>query len=214
MQGLIYNSQLPPLRINEYGRNLQRFVNHIIEMPDRENRTKNAQALVLSVLQMNQELKEVENGEQIVWNYLHLISEFKLDVDSPYPIPKSATHISKPERMEYPTSRIKYRYYGKNLQKFVKNASSIENTDIKTKYVDILGSFMKNSGKNWNDEMMSDAQIVEHLKVLSQGKINLSVDEINTDMEIKQRNTSSYTNNNKKRGRKNNNNKFRNKRKR
>jgi hypothetical protein len=200
MQGLTYNSQLPPLRINEYGRNLQRFVNHIIDLKTKEERTKACQAMVISVMQMNPNLKEVENGEQIVWNYLHLISEFKLDVDSPYPLPKTASHLSKPPMLDYPTSRIKYRYYGKNLQKLVKNSTEISSPENKQKYIDVLGSFMKNSGKNWNNEEMSDKQIVEHLKVLSQGKLNLSVDEIDTGMEIKQRNTSGF----KKKGKRNN----------
>lgn len=208
MQGLTYNSQLPPLRINEYGRNLQRFVNHIIGLPTKEQRTKACQALVISVLQMNPGLKEVDNGEQIVWNYLHLISEFKLDVDCPYPKPQSATHISKPRKLEYPISRIKYRYYGKNLQNFIRNAVDIESEELKQKYIDVLGSFMKNSGKNWNEEEMSDNQIVEHIRNLSKGKLDLKTDEINTDMEIKQRNTSGFKKRNKR------NHKHRNKRRR
>lgn len=200
MQGLTYNSQLPPLRINEYGRNLQRFVNHIIEYKTKEERTKASEALVISVMQMNPNLKEVENGEQIVWNYLHLISEFRLDVDSPYPLPQSASHLSKPPKLEYPTSRIKYRYYGKNLQKLVSNSVEMDNPEFRQKYIDVLGSFMKHSGKNWNDEEMSDKQIVEHLKVLSNGELDLKIDEIDTGMEIKQRNTTGF----KKKGKRNN----------
>jgi len=213
MKGLEYNSQLPPLRINEYGRNLQRFVDRIVQVEDKEKRTQLAEAMVISVLQINPELKEIENGDQIVWNYLHVISDYKLDVDSPYEITKTVTHQSKPQPLEYPISRIRYRYYGKNLQKLVDNVEHIENEEQKKNYIDMLGSFMKNSGKNWNDEAVSDTQIVAHLKVLSQGKIALTEDEINADIELRQRNTNT---NFKKKGKRNHNNsnKYKNKRRR
>ena len=201
MKGLEYNSQLPPLKINEYGRNLQRFVSCIIKEEDKSKRTALAEALVTSVLQINPHLKEVDNGDEIVWNCLHTISDFKLDVDSPYPKPEPLAEQPKPKRLTYPISRIKYRYYGKNLQKLVDNVEQIETIEFKKPYLDMLGSFMKNSGKNWNDEDMTDKQIVEHLKILSQGKIIVSAEEINADIELRQRTTNTY----KKKGKRNNN---------
>ncbi len=203
MKGLEYNSQRPPLLINEYGRNLQRFVEHIMKVEDRIKRTRLAESLVISVLQINPELKEIENGDQIVWSYLHAISNFKLDVDCPYEVIDTVTHQSKPQPLTYPTSRIRFRYYGKNLQRLVDNVQNIEDEDQKKNYIDMLGSFMKNSGKNWNDDAVSDTQIVEHLKVLSQGKISLTEDEINADIELRQRNVNAPF---KKKGKRNHNN--------
>lgn len=189
MKGLEYSSQMPPIKINEYGRSLQKFVSHILGESDKLKRTALAEALVASVLQINPHLKEVDNGDQIVWNYLHLISEFKLDVNSPYPKPETLAKPTKPQQLTYPISRIKYRYYGKNLQKLVDNVDHIDSEKYKKPYLDMLGSFMKNSGKNWNDEDITDKQIVDHLKILSQGKINISAEEINADIELRQRTT-------------------------
>jgi len=187
MKGLDYNTQLPPLVINEYGRILQNFLNHILTIPDREKRTQQTKALVQSAISLNPQLKELEDCEHIVWDYLHIMADYQLDVDSPYPIPSPETKLSKPLKVDYTTSNIRFRYYGANLQNLIDNVKNISNEEHKKHYLDMIGSFMKNSGKNWNDENITTKQILLHLKTLSKGALDLKEDEINTDLELLQR---------------------------
>lgn len=187
MKGLFYNTQLPPLVINEYGRILQNFVNHILTIPDKEKRTEQTKALVQSAISLNPQLKELEDCEHIVWDYLHIMADYKLDVDSPYPIPNPETKLSKPLKVDYTSSNIKFRYYGANLQNLIDNVENVTDNEHKQEYLDMIGSFMKNSGKNWNDDNITTKQILLHIKTLSKGKIDLKEDEINTDLELLQR---------------------------
>ncbi len=207
MQSIDYNTQLPPILINEYGRILQNFVNHLLAIPSKEDRTKQAKALVISVISLNPQLKELDECEQVVWDYLHIISDYKLDVDGPYPPPDPEIKLSKPQMLDYPNAGIKFRYYGGNLQNMIDNYLKLENTEFKQQYLDMIGSFMKNSGKNWNDENITTAQIVAHLKTLSKGAIDITEDQINADIELRQRSLNVPNNHFKNKNKNKNNNK-------
>ncbi len=192
MHHIDYNTQQPHIIINEFGRNIQGFIQHILEDPDKQKRTRKAYCLVAAMISLNPQLKELEDCENIVWDYIHIIADYKLDVDTPYPKPDPALKMNKPAPLSYPTQSIKYRYYGANLQMMIDKVADIENPEFKQMYLDMLGSFMKNSGKNWNDEAITTEQIVAHLNTLSNGKINISVDDINADIELRQRTSNNF----------------------
>ena len=108
--------------------------------------------------------------------------KFQLDVDSPYPIPTAETLTSKPDALNYPQNRIRFRFYGKNVELMITKATEMEDGPVKTAYINMIGTFMKNACRNWNDEMLGDEQILSHLEMLSGGQIKLLQSE---DVEFK-----------------------------
>jgi hypothetical protein len=95
-----YNSNRPNLVIPEYGRNIQRMVDHAITIEDKEERNKCVRAILSVMGQLVPYLRDIEDYNHKLWDHLHIISNFQLDVDSPYPKPDPENLVSKPERYE------------------------------------------------------------------------------------------------------------------
>jgi hypothetical protein len=102
------------------------------------------------------------------------MSDFKLDVDSPYPMPSAESIKSKPDPLGYPQSKIRFRFYGKIVPKIIERVAEFEEGPMRTAYINAIGSFMKMSSKAWNLEMLNDDEVMAHLENLSQGKISIS----------------------------------------
>lgn len=202
-----YNTELEELKISEYGRNVQEYIKLICSIEDKEKRTELANGLVSIISYMNPELKQQEGYEQIIWDHLHIISDLKLDVDSPYPVPSLSEVFAKPDPLGYETNRIRFRFYGRNLQLMVDKAVEMEEGEDRTSFINVIASFMFNSSKNWNDENLSNAGIAEHILTLSKGKLKVEPEELNiTEEKSFKRNTGSSSRRNNTRGRSNNRN--------
>lgn len=168
-----YNSSRPHLIIPEYGRNIQKMIDHAVGVEDREERNKVARAIVTVMGQLNPHLRDVTDFKHKLWDHLFFISDFKLDVDSPYPIPSAETMYRKPNRVPYPSNQIKYKHYGKMVEVMVDKAKQMEDGDMKDAFVETLANFMKMAYVNWNRDSVSDELIVEQLRILSGGKLTL-----------------------------------------
>ena len=114
-----YNTQLPHLEIPEYGRNIQVMIDHCITIEDRDERNKCARAIIQIMGQLNPHLRDIADFTHKLWDHLFLISKFKLDVDSPYPRPSAETFTTKPLVVPYPASKIKYKHYGKTIERII-----------------------------------------------------------------------------------------------
>ncbi|MEI6509309.1 MAG: DUF4290 domain-containing protein [Bacteroidota bacterium] len=172
-ESLEYNTERNHMNISEYGRNIQKMVEYAVAEADREKRNRLAQALIALMGNLNPHLRDVVDYKHKLWDHLFIISDFKLDVDSPYPIPTPETIFSKPETVGYTQQKIKFRFYGKNVELMIQKAIEMEDGPVKVAYINMIGSFMKNACRNWNDEMLEDDQILTHLEMLSGGKIKL-----------------------------------------
>ncbi len=203
-----YNTQSKKLIISEYGRSFQNMVEHVLSIADRDKRLKMAEALISVMEILNPSVKEQSDYKQKLWDHLYIISEFKLDVDGPYPAPEQTKIHQKPEKVEYPTLPIKFRFYGRNLQFMVNKATSIENPELKAEFLNLLASFMTNSSRNWNNENLSNQQLAEHLEALSQNKLKVNPEELEITLEQRKKKFYKHNNNNN-----NNNGKFHNKKK-
>jgi hypothetical protein len=179
---LEYNTERNHLNISEYGRNIQKMVEYAMRENDREKRNRLAQALIALMGNLNPHLRDIADYKHKLWDHLFVISDFKLDVDSPYPIPTSETITKKPDSLNYPQNRIRFRFYGKNVEMMIQKATEMEDGPVKTAYINMIGTFMKNACRNWNDEMLGDEQILMHLEMLSGGQIKLVQSE---DLEFK-----------------------------
>lgn len=178
---LQYNTQRGDMSISEYGRIVHDYVNLICKEENREKRTKMASGLVAVLENLTPSVKEQEDYKQKLWDHIYIISGFKLDVDSPYPMPSPEAVSAPPDSIPYPNKPIQFRFYGRNLQNMVDKAIKIEEPSLKQDFLSLLASFMKNSSRSWNSEELSNETIVEHLRVMSKGKLNITPE----DLEIK-----------------------------
>lgn len=178
-----YNTQAKKLIISEYGRSFQDMVEHVLSISDRQKRLKMAEALISVMEILNPGVKEQADFKQKLWDHLYIISDFKLDVDGPYPVPEKNKILQKPDKVEYPSLPIKFRFYGRNLQFMVNKATNIENTELKAEFLNLLASFMTNSSRNWNNENLNNQQLAEHLELISQNKLKVNPEELEITLE-------------------------------
>lgn len=171
-----YNSTRPSMVIPEYGRNLQEMIRYTCTIEDREKRNKAAKFIINVMAQMHPQVRDSVDYKHKLWDHLHLISEFKLDVDSPFPLPEPQSLASKPERLQYHEKEIMFRHYGKNIENIIEKAMGYEDGPEKDALVKAIAIHLKKSYLNWNRESVTDELIEEHLKILSDGKLKLHED--------------------------------------
>ncbi len=169
-----YNTARPQLKISEYGRNVQEMVEHIKTLPTKEERTKAAHGVINIMILLNPSLKEQSEYRQKLWDHLFIISGYDLDVDAPYPMPTPPENLPAPHKPAYASNHIRFRFYGKNVEKLVKKATEMEEGPQKDAFVNALASFMKMAHRVWNEDKVPDEQIMEHMRLLSAGKINMT----------------------------------------
>ena len=170
---LEYNTERPTMHIPEYGRNVQKMVDHAISLTDREERNKVAQAIIKVMGELNPHLRDVEEYKPKLWTHLFIMSEFKLDVDSPYPIPKKEQLQGKPDIVAYPQSPMKFGHYGKTVERFIEKACQIEDPKEREALTKTIASLMKRFHLTYNTSSVEDEVIANHLKKMSGGKLVL-----------------------------------------
>jgi hypothetical protein len=169
-----YNTQRELMPIPEYGRNVHKMIEYTLTIEDRDKRTKAAHAIVSIMSLLNPHLREITDYKHKLWDHLYIISKFKLDVDGPYPMPSQETLSEKPKRIPYPAKNIKYRHFGKTTELMIQEIIKMEEGPIKEKMVEKIANFMKLSYLSWNRDSVDDHQIVEQLRILSDGQLKLS----------------------------------------
>jgi hypothetical protein len=132
---------------------------------------------------LNPEIKLQVNYKEILWGHIFQIGQYQLDVDSPYPIPTPEVKSKKPETIGYPTTNIRFRFYGRNLQMMVDKVSEMQDPELRQEMVNLIASFMYNSCKIWNNENLSNEVIAEHLKILSKGQLQIEGSEITVSVD-------------------------------
>lgn len=168
-----YNTERAKMAIPEYGRNVQRMIEFAISVKDREERNRVARAIISVMGQLNPHLRDVTDFKHKLWDHLFIIADFKLDVDSPYPIPNAATFQTKPDKVSYPDNKIKYRHYGRILEKIIQKAVEFEEGDEKNVLTEMIANSMKKSYLMWNRDSVTDDVIFQQLKELSKDQLKL-----------------------------------------
>jgi len=170
---LEYNSQRTKLIIPEYGRHLQKLIDEAVDVKDREERNKLARYIISVMGTLQPHLRDVPDFQHKLWDQLFIMSDFRLDVDSPYPTPSRELLNLKPDRLSYPQNFPKYRFYGNNITYMIDVANKWEEGEMKTTLIRVIANHMKKSYLSWNKDSVKDEVIFEHLYELSKGKINL-----------------------------------------
>ena len=168
-----YNSERPKLIIPEYGRHIQKMVDQAISKETKEERNKVASSIIAVMGNLNPHLRDVTDFQHKLWDQLFIISDFKLDVDSPYPIPKREELQEYPQSLEYPQNFPKYRFYGNNIKRMIDVAIGWEDGEKKEALVFTIANHMKKCFLNWNKDTVEDDVIFKHLFELSEGKLDL-----------------------------------------
>lgn len=180
-----YNSTRKRLILAEYGRNVQNMVAYICTLPTKEERNRHAQVVIDLMGFLNPHLRDVSDFKHKLWDHLHIISDFQIDVDSPYPKPTPGAIHAKPETLNYPQHRIKYKHYGYIIELMIEKAKKIEDPERKKTMVQAMANFMKMAYVTWNKDSVSDDHIVDDLKEMSSGQLVLDEDVNLTKLEFK-----------------------------
>ena len=173
---LEYNTTRDLMSIPEYGRNVQRMILYCSTIEDREKRTKTAKFIINVMGLLNPSVKESGDFKHKLWDHLHIISDFKLDVDAPYPPPPPLSLSTKPEHLSYHDKEIDFKHYGKNIALMIEKAAEYPDGAEKDALVHAIANHMKKSYLNWNRESVNDDLIEKHLEILSQGTLKLHQD--------------------------------------
>ncbi|MEM1001245.1 MAG: DUF4290 domain-containing protein [Bacteroidota bacterium] len=195
---LEYNTEREHLIIPEYGRHVQKMVNHAKAEPSREERNRLAKAIISVMGNLQPHLRDVPDFQHKLWDQLFIMSNFELDVDSPFEKPEKDVLNSRPEPLKYPQNHPKYRFYGNNIKIMIDEAIKWEDGKMKEALVYTIANHMKKCFLNWNKDTVEDEVIFEHLYELSDGKINLKGSEEDlSDSVSLLRTRSKYGNSNK-----------------
>ncbi len=171
-----YNTDRNEIEMREYGRHVQKMVDYAVSIPSRTERQKVAENIIQLMGILNPQLRNTADYKHKLWDHIFIISKFKLEVDSPFPIPTEATARIKPSELPYPQQRIKLKHYGKNVEALVSKAKAMEDEGKKEIFTEIIGNFMKMAYKNWSNEEVSNELIKEDMKSLSGGELEISED--------------------------------------
>jgi Domain of unknown function (DUF4290) len=169
-----YNTARSYLGMREYGRHIQKMVDYLLTLEDRDKRNEQARVLIELMGFLNPHLKNVEDFRHKLWDHLFVISDFKLDVDSPYPIPQKETYKAKPDPLPYPKRHPKYSHLGKNLELVIDKAMQEEDTEKKTGFANTIAYYMKLSYSTWHKELVHDENIRSEMNSITGGALEFS----------------------------------------
>jgi hypothetical protein len=187
--GYDYNTNRNNLKLPEYGRNIQKMVEYLMSIEDRDLRNKMAYAVISVMGNMNPHLRDINDFKHKLWDHLFIMSDFKLDIDSPYKRPEPKVFNEKPRKVDYKTNEIKYKHYGRTLEMLINEASKFPDGEEKDQLVRIIANHMKKSYLTWNREVVSDTEIFKDLKELSGGKLYVGEEvKLNDSREILSKN--------------------------
>ncbi len=173
-----YNTQKEPLILKEYGRNVQKLVNYLQNIEDKDLRNQTAHALVELMKQINPSVKEGNEDSQKLWDDLFIMSDFNLDIESPFPVPEKELLYKKPDRLHYNTKNITYKHYGLNIQLLIERAIAIEDKEEQEEAIIYIGRLMKSFAGMWNKENLDDDTIYKNIREISKGQLDIDIEKV------------------------------------
>lgn len=174
VENMEYNTTRNHLTMREYGRHIQKMVEYLLSIEDTEKRQRNAMALIELMGFLNPHLKNVEDFRHKLWDHLFLISDFKLDVESPYPIPTRETLKAKPEPLGYPKKYPKFNHLGKNIEVVINKALKEDNPEKRQGFANAIAYYMKLTYSNWHKELVHDDNIQSELQTITEGQLEFN----------------------------------------
>ena len=171
-----YNTERKKLVLPEYGRNIQKMINYTVSLEDREERNRAARAIIAIMGNMNPHLRDVSDFKHKLWDHLAIISDFRLDIDSPYETPTPEILHEKPRPVPYNQFDIRFKHYGKIIERLIEKAVDFEEGKEKEVLIRLIANHMKKCYLTWNREAVTDEIIFKDLEALSGGKLVVNQD--------------------------------------
>lgn len=173
-----YNTKQKRLPLPEYGRSVQKMVDHALTIENREERQKCATTIVSIMASMFPNLRNLPDFERKLWDHLAIMSDFKLDIDYPVEVIKKEKFNEPPQRIPYQTGEVRHRHYGRIVEEMIAHACTLEEGEERAKLVELITIQMKKNYLAWNKDGVEDKKIFEDLKSYSDGKIDITEGEI------------------------------------
>ena len=173
IENLEYNTVREDLIIPEYGRHIQKMINYASTRETKEERNKLANSIISVMGNLQPHLRDVADFQHKLWDQLFIMSDFKLDADSPFEKPSKEILNAKPEPLSYPQNFPKYRFYGNNIKIMIDEAVKWDSGEMKDALVLTIANHMKKCFLNWNKDSVKDQVIFDHLYELSDTKIDI-----------------------------------------
>ncbi len=169
-----YNTQRKRMALPEYGRNVQKMIDHIKTIEDRDERNRAAKTIIQIMGNLNPHLRDISDFKHKLWDHLALIADFELDIDSPYPIPDRIKFVEKPNSVGYTQGRITFLHYGHIIELIIDAATKMEDGEEKEYLTSLIVNQMKKAYITWNRSQVADEVIINDLKRLSLGKLKIT----------------------------------------
>lgn len=176
-----YNTVRPALVLKEYGRNIQMLVEYLRTIEDKEKRNELASILVELMKLINPGTKDAQESNQKLWDDMYIMSEFDLEIDSPYPVPEREILNKKPQRLDYKNSNIRFKHYGRNIQMMIEKIKDLEDPEEKDGAIIHVCRLMKSFQNAWNHDNVDDDTIVKNLKKMSKGDLSIDLDRVKSE---------------------------------
>ena len=170
---LLYNTERVKLYIPEYGRNVQKMVDYLKTIEDRQKRNEQAKAVIKVMEILNPAVHLQENYEQKLWDHLFIISGFDLDVDAPYPMPAPESLHERPLPVPIQKKPVKANHYGRNVESIIDLIAEQEEGEVKTSMIRSLAIYMRQQYLIWNKDTVSDETIFQDIEKLSDGRVKV-----------------------------------------
>jgi hypothetical protein len=169
-----YNTQRKRMALPEYGRNVQKMVDHVKAIQDREERNRAARTIIQIMGNLNPQIRDIGDFKHKLWDHLALIADFDLDIDSPFAFPEPSKFIEKPKIVPYKQGDIRYLHYGRIIELMIDAASEMDDGEEKEYLTNLIVNQMKKSYITWNRGQVSDEVIIGDMKLLSGGKLKMT----------------------------------------
>lgn len=164
------------MNLPEYGRNIFQMVEFLQTIEDRQLRNQQAQVVIDVMGNINNHLRDTDDLKHKLWDHLFIISDFRLDVDSPYPKPDPDVISSQPALLPYPDHRVSHKHYGKYVQKMLMDFQNIESEDDRKILTANIAKYMRNKSHEYNQEHPSNEVIINDIRIMSRHTIEVADD--------------------------------------
>lgn len=173
-----FTDQSRGIILKEYGRNIQKIVEYLLTIEDRDKRSRFAYTLIELMKQINPNVRDSQENAQKIWDHLYIMSDFKLDVDTEFPMPEKSILDKKPMTVDYNNNNLKFKHYGRNVELLINRAIETEDPEEKEAAIIFIGKLMKRFYSAWNKENIEDDLIAQQLENISDRKLQVDLEKV------------------------------------
>ena len=171
-----YNTQREKLILPEYGRNVQKMIEQVKAIEDKEKRSEQMRAVVQVMGILNPQIRELNDYKHKLWDHAQVIGGFELDIDAPYPAPTPQQFETRPDIIRLPDKPVKAACYGRNIENMIALIADREDDELKKEMIRTLALYMRQQYLIWNKDNVAEETIFADIERLSEGKLKVPED--------------------------------------